>query len=1023
MFRFFVTSVAVSDRATDSSSPKVIPKVLSDQFDSVKAPGESSSNSDKSTTALNQACQANTTAARVLQPPLPLFPAQLTQNALPLQPQDSPTGSYQNSPVTRSGSISNISNRYNIQEEPLKRPVGKEIAPELDEEPLRRPTEAQEEIRFSDIIAAIAVDVSGSTRGQVLQQERLVTEAICQGLSPNARKQAQVIPWSHYVHPLVGPTALHELSSEGGTLPSMLNVDHSARAILRRCSAWFLLTDGQIDDKELQIFSKSTCEQGIHGTACVIILFGYKDAYPVNCNISVGLAVFSNASDCLFLFHDIDTSQAYILQSKGQFNSLLPVECHELLLNETTTWNHLPKFRYSQLFNLHIPASQRLQVDEIRLQGKKTIDLEDLYHDRVDQSTATKILENDDDLKSVLLAAQLRGHDDKISRWISGQAIAKQDITLSPRPDVESQAETSVRKLLDVMREKGPQPQSIGRLQTNVRSAHRKNWIAFISSMKSEDEQHSTRGTIIQDAISRIAINRVEMDNGFPTPKLLGPVSPSPRSLPNPFEKPHSQEIPPMPYKSGSHASNDEFKGSDTDSVPARMATDTLYIPGYRYTRKPTNVGFTDICPICGESEALLALLLKKPPRGFTTPGFPQPNSRARLAYPLAMGTFPETDVLSTYLCCDPCAYTIIHNKISINEEDYISAIPIMPAVFAADYQQTTFTAIDVALQKRFHKSAVELVFVAILYGTVNILEEDEADNEHIKLRTNALKKACSLLVGKLLVPSTLSMSISVSSPRSNASSSVNLPLVHAILYGIQSIQEPEPPLLQYPVSGFVVMMLIAADNGSGADKIQSKLAVWQRFLFHLIEKHRADMVNGRDRTISNLRDMLSIPFERSEDRQSEAQDRDQPTPGSIEELSTGMANVSISLPSTFGFQSTRLSIRPESLCTTHLFAEEELDEFRRLGPLFESLELGCCSALSAFLHRLATEMTSVIEPLDLFDRMRLQSDLQAVFNAPEEVTEKQVAGLFGVGEMRTSGYDFALTASSRRENKAVLRP
>ena len=108
------------------------------------------------------------------------------------------------------------------------------------------------------------------------------------------------------------------------------------------------MTDGEIDRLELECFSKGICETGLHGTPCVVILFGYKTTRPVSCNISVGLSVFSNAADCLFLFHDIDTTAVYILQSKGVFKGLLPLDFGELILDSRTLWRDLPLFEYRQ---------------------------------------------------------------------------------------------------------------------------------------------------------------------------------------------------------------------------------------------------------------------------------------------------------------------------------------------------------------------------------------------------------------------------------------------------------------------------------------------------------------------------------------------------------------------------------------------------------------------------------------------------------------------------------------------------
>ena len=215
---------------------------------------------------------------------------------------------------------------------PLKRPRELEVSSGPTEEPLSRPSNSEEGIAFSDIVATFAVDVSGSTRGSVLEEEKQAISLICSGLSRNSQTQTQIIPWSHAASRVCRSSELDTLHSSGGTVPNCLNTEPHSRSALSECSAWFLLTDGQIAHNDLLEFSKGVCEASLHGTPCVVILFGHKTFRPANANISVGLSVFAHTTDCLFLFHDIDSTQVYILQSKGRYNKLLAPGCHELVL-------------------------------------------------------------------------------------------------------------------------------------------------------------------------------------------------------------------------------------------------------------------------------------------------------------------------------------------------------------------------------------------------------------------------------------------------------------------------------------------------------------------------------------------------------------------------------------------------------------------------------------------------------------------------------------------------------------------
>ena len=91
-----------------------------------------------------------------------------------------------------------------------------------------------------------------------------------------------------------------------------------------------------------------------------------------------------------------------------------------------------------------LPTRQRLRPDDLLLQSRHKTNLQDLFRHQVDSSTAGEILTNDDDLQSILLASQLRGHDDSIRKWVSEQGIRAKDIFVCERPDVDGQAANSM---------------------------------------------------------------------------------------------------------------------------------------------------------------------------------------------------------------------------------------------------------------------------------------------------------------------------------------------------------------------------------------------------------------------------------------------------------------------------------------------------------------------------------------------------------------------------------------------------
>ena len=769
---------------------------------------------------------------------------------------------------------------------------------------------------------------------------------------------------------------LDKLCSEGGTYPSQVNVRLHARGALSRCSAWFLLTDGEIDQPETRKFSQGICKSGLHGTPCVVILFGYKTARPTGCNISVGLSVFSNAADCLFLFHDIDTTQVYVLQSKGVFNAILPSGLHELILDERTLWSDLPLVKYRQLFDLPLPTKQNLQSDELLLQSRRKVNLQDLYRNQIDSSMSGEILASNDNLRSVLLAAQIRGDDDDIRKWILEQSLRGKNILHRERPDVDRQAATIMRTLLSSLIR--PDLDSGTRaLQHDLRTAHHKNWFEFVSELTTESHEVSARSTVVTGVIERMDSNRREMDSGTNSPSILSPSpSPYPRKRlmsGHDFTSPMIQLSP--------RALPSKFRHQlDLSTLKSWLTGDNagaLYIQQYRSSSKDQLI--KGICPICKEDDVLLVFLLKSPPTDISTINFPQPNDRKGLAYPLAMGTYPETDILSSHTSCDSCAHTMIQGKMDIDGDKVIAAIPIMQSAFSGEYQSTTTNLIDTALQRRFQKSGVELVFLSIIQSALADLEGGKLD-----LPSSALKNASYWIAGQTRLPPSLSMSITGSTPQ-NDSHGDPMPMITVIEENIKNVEQPESPLLQYPIGGFIVLMLIINNpiQVKSVNVYQLHVAIWHRFLFHLVEKHCALLAANQSQATLALRNILTCSSTNT-DMSSDHDHHLKP----ITEISNefeqqirvhhepkdASPNCSISA------NSERPSIQLSTILGTYLLCEEDLEDFQRLENLFEPIEGLCSTALHSFLERLSRHDLTPSPAIEIFDEMRAQANLQDVF-------------------------------------------
>ena len=883
---------------------------------------------------------------------------------------------------------------------PLKRPHESDSMPKAIEKPLKRPVNSNVEIPYSDTVAVFAVDISGSTEGRVLDEEKEAIKTLCGGLSREAFKQAVIIPWNEDVQPLIGANELRTLISQGGTEPRKLNVRPRARDALSRCSAWFLLTDGEISHQETRDFSQGICETGLHGTPCVVILFGYKTARPIGCNISVGLSVFSNSADCLFLFHDIDTTQVYILQSKGVFNAVLPPGLQELVLDIRTLWSEVPLFQYRQLFDLPLPARQQLQSDELLLQSRRKINLQDLYRNQIDSSTASEILTDNDNLQSVLLAAQVRGDDDNLRNWISEQRLEGKNILIRGRPDVGCQAATKMQALLSLLARPNRESEILAS-QHELRIAHHNNWVKFVSDLRTELCEKSARNTVVSDVIERISSNRREIDSRTNSPGMLSPVvghdcydflsevqqhPPSSSIFTPPAPRPTNRLIPGR--HSAATATRPDTRDSpsvimDSSGLSALKSTlkgenaGALYIEWYQYLPGDSVV---ETCPICEERDVLLVFLLKLPPTDIVTPNFPLPYDRKGLAYPFAMGTYPETDILSSQISCDSCAYTLVQGKMECHGDKVMAAIPIMQSAFSGEYQPTTSRLIDMALGKRFQSSSIELVFLSIIYSTLANL-----DGKNLGIRSEALRKASSWIAKKIRLPPCLSISITGSTPQNSAYGDP-MPMIEVLEDNIKNVEQPESPLLQYPIGGFVVLMLTITDSNQAVSVNACQLAVWHRFLFHLVEKHCALLASNEPQAILALQNILAvssadIDMENGDDRHLKYINDMPNESGEQTKLRDEPRDLSKDFP--IPGESEVPSIQLSTLCHTYLLSEEDLEEFQRLEHMFEPVDDLCSAALLSFLRSLSQRDLTPSLAINVFDKMRNRVNLQDVFAIP----------------------------------------
>ena len=354
----------------------------------------------------------------------------------------------------------------------------------------RASTLGSDTLPFSECKTAFALDISGSTAGKVLRVERSAIEAISDGLAAVRKRDSQVLPWNNRSRQILTLDELDTTESAGGTDPTVILTDPPSKRVLMESDIWFLLTDGEIDGDLIRSFAHEVGVARLHGTSCVIVVFGSFLERPDMCNISVGQSVFAATPDCLFLFHDFESGKVYILQCKGAFRYLLPNGNNRIVVTHSTRWEDLPNFSYAQLHEMLVPKPRQPEADTLILSGGRLLHLDDIYNDSLSEFDTQLLLSRSEDLDTLILTAHTRGRADDVRKWVSTQRLQNRDLVWMDRPDEHGATAKLIRALVNELR--SAQNHSLGRpprradgedeiaskietLQGLLRDCHRKN--------------------------------------------------------------------------------------------------------------------------------------------------------------------------------------------------------------------------------------------------------------------------------------------------------------------------------------------------------------------------------------------------------------------------------------------------------------------------------------------------------------------------------------------------------------------
>ena len=782
---------------------------------------------------------------------------------------------------------------------------------------------------IGELSICVAIDKSGSTYGETLREEIGAVQKICSLLSPRNENPVRLLPWcDEALPPIFLPKEskkMKTLQASGGTNPKVLYSSATSLRALSSCGLWFLFTDGHIENSLLQDFAIATAELGLHGLACIIVIFGSTlVGPPANCNISVGLATYAVTPDCLFLFQDVPSGSLSILQAKGRFKELLPRSESSYIqpvINIYTSWVDLPHISYEDLSRIRIAPPKKLELDEIALQEDLTVRMGDLYCGAVDEESVARIIKNEDSLKSIVMAETTRGNSQELQKWLAGLERPEPELTRR-RPDVNNLAQRTVTELLECLGSSGNNTKTEG-LRKRLREAHAVNGRRFQEVFN----EHTRKKNTITESNERVR-------------------SASDRNL----------RMVAEPVSTISAISDDlqeSLHGIFQNDEP-----DFLFIPGFRRDRSTTKGEFIGRCMLC-HMTSVLAILIKKPPE-ISTPNFPPKGSLSPLAFPLAMSSFAETDVVSFFLSCESCALYLVRNFKSPHSETITAALPLTSL---ESNQDAWLDCLEATFKGRFRKCDLSALFIAILDKKVIDNKAREASPEDIKLYEEALQWTKRSLEAVASVPVTLSSSFGHGRRAIHRSDSLLTVLSDRALLNPADTDNAEIAMLRYPLPGFMVIIRLMTDPirlmiDQGNNQGQLFTLLFQRLMYHLTEVYLTVPSTGKKETLREIDEMLSRNPHHSK-AVSEGDSDNEPKPSiSIEEL-------------------VALDLLDQNTLATFRTVKEFEDVEKRTGP-----------ATAVYLHHLSRHGGAYVSPVDCFNALKVNPSVLKVISKPLAISE-----------------------------------
>jgi hypothetical protein len=657
----------------------------------------------------------------------------------------------------------------------------------------------------------------------------------------------------------------------------------------------------------------------------------------------VGLSVFAAVPDCLFLYVDFTSDDIYVLQCSGRFEQILELKGHKrLVLGETTAWADIPRISWQDLLCVSIPKPRKLSSDEIALQEGLVVNIEHLLAGQIkDETTIDGIFAHNENVRAIMLVAQTRNRTQDFQTWLQPYLDPSKPTVVTPVDD----GGVSMKAMMAILEEvqTSPSPVRQKELQQQLHRERASSIATYQDSYRRSSEAQTHRRRVSSVANERSSSKSTSAD-----------------AL-NPFNEENSSDDDTMPSIDGKVDSPMRPSPRAAKTVqPVHMTP--LYIQPF--VKSKDGDTFEGRCVMCGTDSVNLVLFLRKPPSSMKTAGFPDENSRSRLAFPLAMGNFPETDILSRYISCDFCAFNLAKIGTTPDGDEIKCALPLVKyRINRPAYEKQLLQA----LESRFHIQDQILVFVAAAANAIAM----SAPSDDTEQWRNAV-----LWLIRNLCEEVECSGFGKGSSTGAGSRLLGNSITDAMV-GIGRTLSKD--VLQYPLEGFVTAKLCFDTLEVTPSTYRGSVnAIWLRLLYHLTERyHECRSTRGRVLTDVAMAELL--------------QHRKQATsPKPPPRRKTGRLSIRDLTLNALSDRSPKplLTIDFKVLLDSPLFQPEDLRTFKKTKTDFDFIEQTTGYALATFLHYLARQKDGQgqADAVSHFATLRKTSTLDGIFANPQTI-------------------------------------